>query len=85
LQLPPNYLDVVAHSHPARLTPPSGVFLGGRFPQSQPTGLLLFAFNEAIAAWQIRAAGYSLGRVERPQHSDQEPLRPLASDRAPVD
>jgi hypothetical protein len=27
LQLPPNHLDVAAHSHPARLTRPGGVFL----------------------------------------------------------
>jgi hypothetical protein len=59
--------------------------LGLLIRQSEPTGLLFFAFSEAIAAWRVRAAGYSLGRVEHPLHSDQEPLRPLASDRAPVD
>ena len=53
--------------------------------QSQPTGPLFFAFSDSSAAWQVRGrAGYSLERVEHPQHSDQEPLRPLASDRASV-
>jgi hypothetical protein len=77
---------------PPRPYTPGGAFLcsgvsveGSRLRQSRPTRLLFFAFSEAIAAWQIRAAGYSLGRVEHPQHSDQEPLRRLASDRAPVD
>jgi len=52
--------------------------------QSQPTGPLFFAFNDSSAARQVRGAGYSLERVERPQHSDQEPPRLSASGRASV-